>query len=162
MPSEKSTASQVDSHVSHSQLQAKKDQQRMTVISGQKCSELYKRQGPLGSLVKMLLTSSTWHSHARKLTWKVSATPCNHLLFQLVPSMLNIEGIECGLLPTLTVMDSAEKPMPPRKKTTKESGKVIGGQKPPLISVIGGKINPEWAEQFMGFPVGWTNIESKE
>lgn len=62
-----------------------------------------------------------------------------------------------GLLPTLTAMDSGDKPMPPRKKTTKESGKTTGGQKPPILSVVGGALNPEWCEAYMGFPVGHTS-----
>ena len=67
-----------------------------------------------------------------------------------------------GLLPTLTVMDSAEKPMPPRNKTTKESGKAMGGQKPPILSLVGGALNPEWCEIYMGFPVGHTEGLSRK
>jgi hypothetical protein len=62
-------------------------------------------------------------------------------------------------LPTPTVRDSADKPMPPRKKTTKESGKAMGGQKPPLLTVIGGPLSPEFCELLMCLPLGWTELK---
>ena len=62
--------------------------------------------------------------------------------------------------PTPCVRDSGEKPLPPRRKTTKESGKITGGQKPPLLTVIGGALNPTWVEWLMGVPLGWTELNS--
>ena len=56
-------------------------------------------------------------------------------------------------LPTPTVMDSANKPRPPRKKDGS------GGQKPPLLSVIGGPICPTFVEWMMGYPLGWTELK---
>jgi hypothetical protein len=73
---------------------------KMTVTSGLKCSGLYHKPGPLGSLVKMLLESSAWNSTECFLTWKVKATPSNRLLFQLAPSMPNTDGTEFGLWAT--------------------------------------------------------------
>lgn len=58
-------------------------------------------------------------------------------------------------LPTPTTFDSGN-PMPPRKKNPS------GGQKPPLVSVIGGKLNPEFVEYLMGYPLGWSEIEKPE
>ena len=60
-----------------------------------------------------------------------------------------------GFLPTLCARDSADKPMPPRKKNPS------GGQKPPLLSVVGEKLNPEWCEKFMHFPLGHTKVIDK-
>ena len=70
---------------------------KMTVTSGRKCSELYRKSGPLGCLVRTLLESSRWNSTECFLTWKVKATPSNRLLFQLAPSMPNTEETEFGL-----------------------------------------------------------------
>lgn len=109
-----------------------KEKDRMiTVISGLKCSGLYGKSGPLGSLVRMLLESSRWYSPARRLKWEVRPLyseritekeyctdknmlskpfvetlsvkdmPSNRYLFRLVPSEHRIEGIEFGLLPTV-------------------------------------------------------------
>lgn len=57
-----------------------------------------------------------------------------------------------GSLPTPTTFDSGS-PLPPRKKNKS------GGQKPPLVSVIGGKLNPSFVEWMMGLPQGWTDPE---
>ena len=59
---------------------------KMTVTSGQRCSELLRNCGPVGLLVKMLLESSTWHSTRCFLTWKVKATKQGRLYFQLAAS----------------------------------------------------------------------------
>lgn len=139
-----------------------KKQNKITATAGRKCLESLKISCPLGLLSKMLLASPVWASPVRKLTWKILATECNHILFQLLPSEHNIDGIESTSLPTLTVRDAIKKPMPKRNVTTKESGKVTGGQQEPLISVIGGAINPEWAELFMGAPINWTKREPSE
>ena len=72
----------------------------MTAISGRKCCESYARQGQLGSLVRMLLASSTWHSTRCILTWKRKATKSNRSLFQLAVSMHRTDEIESGLWPT--------------------------------------------------------------
>lgn len=59
---------------------------------------------------------------------------------------------------TPTTFDSGN-PLPPRKKYPG------GGQKEPLVSVIGGKLNPQFVEWMMGFPMNWTlpsEYENKE
>lgn len=43
--------------------------QTITVTSGQKCSALLTKSGPLGSLVKMLLDSPLWSKEGYSLTW---------------------------------------------------------------------------------------------
>jgi len=70
---------------------------RMTVTSGRKWLELLKNSNPLSSLVKMFLESSRWVSTKRLLTWKVSVTPQQRLVFRLVPSMPRIPDSEYGL-----------------------------------------------------------------
>ena len=105
---ERSTSSPGASPANHSVSPESKRERRMTVTSGRQCFALYNKHSPFGSLVKMLLTSPAWHSPARRLIWKVRATPCNHLLFQLAPSRLPTAGIESGLLPTLTASDATQ------------------------------------------------------
>lgn len=109
-----------------------KEKERMiTVTSGLKCSGLYEKSGPLGSLVRMLLESSRWYSPARRLKWgvrplyseritekeyctdknmlskpfvetlNVKDTPSNRYLFRLVPLEHRTEGTEFGLLQDL-------------------------------------------------------------
>lgn len=89
-----------DSHVNLIPLPASEEAQKMTVLSGQRCSELSRKSSQLGSLVKMLLESSTWNSTRCYLTWKESGTPARRLLFRLVRSMPRTSETGCGLLPT--------------------------------------------------------------
>ena len=103
---EQSQYYQEDFLASHSVQPGSEEARRMTVTSGRKCSELYRKSGPLGSLVRMLLESSAWRSTRCYLTWKASATPARRLLFRLVPSTPRTEGTELPLLPTPTARDS--------------------------------------------------------
>jgi hypothetical protein len=103
------------------------DEARLTTaISGRKCSESYKKQGPLGSVVRMLLESEVWNSDKVMLTWKAvpmmkrvemtntqlsltgsaetsreSVMKFSRLLFQLAPSTLPTDGTGCGYAPTI-------------------------------------------------------------
>ena len=79
---------------------------RMTVTSGRKCLELYRRSGPVGSLVRMLLGSSIWRSTRCMLTWKESATPSKRLLFRLSPSTPRTAATDAPLLPKITTFDA--------------------------------------------------------
>ena len=71
---EQLTLFQGDSRASRSVLPGSDEARRMTVISGRKCLELYKKSGPLGSLARMLLGSSKWRSTRCYLTWKAPDT----------------------------------------------------------------------------------------
>ena len=95
---EESLFSQEDFPASRSVMPGSGEARTMTAISGRKCSESYKRQGQLGSLVKMLLESSAWHSTKCVLTWKQKVTKSSRSLFQLAVSMPRTEETECGLL----------------------------------------------------------------
>ena len=81
---------------------------RTTVTSGRKCLGLYKKSGPLGSLVRTLLVSSAWRSTRCFLTWKVSATPAKRLLFRLVPSMPRTGGTGARFWPTVCATEASQ------------------------------------------------------
>ncbi len=131
---EKSMPLQEGCLVNHFLLQVKEREQRTTVISGLRCSESYKRSGPIGSLLRTLLASSRWYSPARRLKWEVNPLyservslylkddsnmllkpfavilnvkdiPSNRYLYRLVPSEHLTDGIGFGLLPTVTAQD---------------------------------------------------------
>lgn len=96
---------QEDFLASHSVQPGSAEARTMTVTSGRKCCELYRKSGPLGSLVRTLLESSAWRSTRCYLTWKASATPARHLLFRLVPSTPRTEGTGLPLWATPNTMD---------------------------------------------------------
>ena len=94
---EESLFSQEGFPASHSVVPGSGKAKTMTAISGRKCSESYKRQGQVGSLVRMLLESLDWHSTKCFLIWKRKVTKSKRSLFQLAVSMPLTEGTECGL-----------------------------------------------------------------
>ena len=107
------------------------EEARMTTVgSGQKCIASYKNAIPDGRFLKMFLESSIWASTRCFLTWKVKATKQQRLYFQLAPSMPRIEGIECGLLPT---MEANERNAYPRWTKTRKHGQ---SSEPNLAGVI--------------------------
>ena len=96
---------QADFLANHSVQPGSDEARKMTVTSGLKCSELYRRSDPVGSLVRMLLESSAWRSTKCFLTWKASATPAKRLLFRLVPSMPRTDETVVPFWPTPTARD---------------------------------------------------------
>lgn len=129
----------------------------MTATSGRRCLELSTSCGLLGSLERMLLTSSIWHSTMCLLTWKVKATPHGRLWFQLAASALRTKDTDLQSWPTPTAMDAA--PAEGRDihqviASMPESGLPGGGGT--------GNLNPEWTEWLMGFPTGWTELDASE
>lgn len=155
---------QEDFLASHSVQPGSAEARRMTVISGRKCCELYRKSGPLWSLVRTLLVSSAWRSTRCYLTWKASATPARRLLFRLVPSMPRTEETGSQLWPTIRMSEykgcgpywskSANHNL--RKKYL--TGTVISHYR----IRHGGILNPKWAEWLMGFPLGWTDLSASE
>ena len=97
---EQLTLFQEDSLANLSALPGNEMARMMTVTSGLRCSELYEKSSLLGSLVRMCLESSIWHSTKCFLTWKVKAMKHKRLLFRLVASMPRTEGTESLLWPT--------------------------------------------------------------
>ena len=93
---------QEDSPVSHSQSQETEGGQTMTAISGLRCLELSKKPNQDGSLERMFLASSTWHSTMCKLTWRENTTKSGNSYYRLLPSMRTTEEIESSSSPTET------------------------------------------------------------
>lgn len=146
---EQLTLFQEDSLASRSVLPGSEEARKMTVTSGLRCLELYRKSGPLGSLVRTLLVSSTWHSTRCLLTWKPSATPARRLLFRLAPSMPRTEDTALQLWPTMTAGVHGKKPY-------RQGGK-------PLTMIYAEKfgdaaLTPEFAEWLMGYEQKFTEL----
>ena len=179
--------SPADSLASRSVTQDEEAQRETTAISGRRCYESSGLSVHDSSWQRMftasLLLSKGWFSKLSTLTWKTRVTKLpQRLYFRLLPSVPHIEGIGSGfvptpdttggapnlnsnkhngpkslieyvqLLPTLTTSDATGKCPPAHHETRGHH----------LKDVIGGKLNPEWAEWFMGFPDGWTDLEGLE
>ena len=127
---------------------------QMTETSGRICSESYKSSSPLGLLTRILLEDSQWTSTRCYLTWRVLDMKQGHLLFQLVPSMPHIEGIEYSFLPTCRAAMSR---LALRKKTTGNFANVFNLED--ILHKNGYKLHPNFAEWMMGFPQNWTELD---
>lgn len=95
-----------DSRASRFPLPGSEQARAMTVTSGRKWSGALALSGPLGSLARMCLESSIWHSTKCVLIWKVSATPSGRSVYRLVPSMPRTNGNGSGLWPTPQAFDA--------------------------------------------------------
>ena len=176
-----SMLSQVDSRANHLATPGSEKEQKMTVISGQKCSELLQICNPLGLLVKMLLESSIWRSTKCFLTWKTGVTPQQRLLYRLVPSMprtaVNVlplsdiihentkteNSMPIYLWPTpLTVGIYGGSSSPKRLMKLQKAGIISPAEYMELSKRNGGQVNPVWVEWLMGFPIGWTDLNVSE
>jgi len=106
------TSSQQDTHASHLVRPGSDEARKMTVTSGRKYLTLCKQSGRLGAFSRMFLDTSVWASTKCYLTWKVKATPSNHLLFQLAPSMPRTDETESGLwaTPTAAISQGTTRP----------------------------------------------------
>ena len=139
---------------SHLALPGSAEARQMTATSGLRCFEQFGSPGPLGSLEKMLMASSTWGSPMRHLTWRSKVTWSGLSLFQLVPSGQTTEGIESGLLPTLTARDYRHPGNVERQRKRRAH--------PTLPVSLGVKLTPAFCEKFMGYPAGWTELNPSE
>ena len=147
--------------VSRSVVPGSNEARTMTAISGRKCSESYKRQGQLGSLVRMLLESSTWDSKKRALIWKGLAMQSNRLLFRLVPLAHSTGETEFGLLPTPTASDKVYGRKPSTKRKNNEPKTSLRDVLSEKFSIDGkgGSPHPTFVEAMMGYPIGHTDLK---
>jgi len=156
---------------SHLAQQESEKEQMTHDTSGLKCSELLSRQDPLGCCVRMLLDTSVWASTRCFLIWKVSATPDKRLLFQLVQKTRHTSESGCGLFSTPTALMPLESTDPVERIFKLKSGRLRKASKKGSTGSLNwsqerlhlGEIpTPELCENWMGYPIGWTEIKPSE
>ena len=154
------TLFQEDSLASRFLVPGTAEARTMTATSGRKCYESYPNSGPLGSLVKMCLESSLWHSTRCYLTWKRKATKANALLFQLAVSMPRTSGTESQFWPTPST-GAALCGGSGNFKTLKslaKRGLITEEERRQLSQGNGGKTNPDFLEWLMGYEQQFTKL----
>lgn len=143
---------------SHSVRPGSSEAKQMTVTSGLRCLELFGNSSHVGLLARMLLASSVWNSTARLLIWKPKGITSSRLYFQLVPSALLTDETEFLFWPTArtsTANGASQKEIDlGNPKTRLETAIMIYEGKDST-----GKVNPQFVEWLMGFPIGWTDLE---
>ena len=148
----------VVSLVNRSPLPGSSEAKTITVTSGRKCSGLYRKSGPLGLSVKMLLGSLTWNSAQCLLTWRAQGTRSNRLLFRLVPSVPLRDATGFGFWPTPQAGDALNFNI----RESQRNYDNLAGEMLRKGELVGGSLNPEWIEWLMGYPSGWTELEDLE
>lgn len=150
----------VDSHVSRSPSPGSTEAKTMTVTSGRKCSASYRSCGQLGSLVRMCLESSIWHSTRCLLTWKIKATPANRSLFQLAVLMPRTEDTECAFWPTPKASATMGGCSGARKTLQRmaDKGLITEEERRSFSAGNGGKTNPQLLEWLMGYEQQFTKL----
>ena len=156
--SEQLTLFPADSPVSRSLAPGGSEARRTTVISGQKCSELYGNSGPLGCLVRMCLASSIWHSTRCFLIWKAQDMKHSRLLFRLVASMPRTSGNGCALWPTITASGFVASGHQAALQRMVDKGMLTAEERRRMIAGNCGHINPELAEWWMGYTKTFTEL----
>lgn len=156
MSSEQLTLLSAASLASHTVLPGSEKARQMTVTSGRNIADLLTLSGPVGSLVKTCLESEQLFSTRCYLTWKTLTTPGGRLLYRLAPSARGMSGKEFLLWPTATNITNTG-----GAALCKWGGSRSRARLRQLVTPaeLNGSLNPEWVEWFMGFPIGWTDLE---
>ena len=149
-----------DSHASHSPLTGSVTARKMTVTSGLKCLESYENSSPLGSLVKMCLGSSIWHSTRCYLTWKRKDLKPNVSLFRLAVSMPRTKENEPALWPTPSTGAALCGGTGNLKtlRAMEKAGIITKVELRNLSQGNGGKTNPQLLEWLMGYEQRFTEL----
>lgn len=165
---------QEDFLASHSVSQEKWKVKMMFVSSGQRCLELLKRLGQPSLLRKMLVDHGNWSMKYAPI-WKALGTKRNRLVLKLRALERITSESDSGLLPTPNhslghggwSIGTAIRKRDGLK--TRKSGAKIGTDlkwHPSLIEAYqrgdGTILDPDWLEEFMGYPLQWTELNPSE
>ena len=147
-------------------------------VCGVSFSESYARFDPDTHMWKTAQRSLLGDSHECLQILPRSGRMSSGALLERTIKVPGTNASDCGLLPTLTVHGNNNRAGLTEKSgdglatvlrklptMTLQDAKNNGGPSearrntPPLNSVIGGPLNPEWCEWFMGWPIGWTGLQ---
>ena len=148
-----------DSPVSRFPLPGSDEARKMTVTSGRRCAELLKNSSPVGSLARMCLESSIWHSTRCFLSWKTSATPHKRLLFRLAVRTLRTE--ETGSLFWPTPKASGLGGCSGARKTLQamaNKGLITEEERRAMSAGNSSRTNPQLFEWLMGYEQKFTEL----
>lgn len=185
------TLSMVDFHAKISALQASKlDSKAQEADCGLKCSELSQSSDPVMLLLRTCVEQSISPSIPCTPVWSEKVTTSTLTSYRHLRLVRLTKEKDCSLSgsgkmwPTPTQRDykgtSAEEGLirndgksrmdqlpnavkfwpTPREFMYKDS--VVDRGKGNIGEKVGGQLNPDWAEQLMGYPEGWTDLDVDE
>lgn len=145
-------------------LPGSEEARKTTVISGQKCCELCKKSGLLGSSGKTYLDLFEARLTKSLKVWKRSTTPQGHI-FSRLKSAEPCSREKGSLLwprPTTGAPLCGGTHNFKQMQKLKEAGIITEEERKNLTQGNGGKSNPALMEWLMGFPIGWTDLDALE
>lgn len=128
------------------------------------------------SLARYDRASSSWKTSQRCLiegwetfsaTWPRSGLMRDGTCWELPTLGGRNRENECGLWPTLKASDAAQYSrnyayFERRAKIAPDLPVLVALRTPPTPSGFYGRLNPDWAEWLMGWPIGWTALDALE
>ena len=145
------TQSAADSHarILVQQTQMQLEFQELAVAFGSNTLESLEKSTQLGFSRKTLHFSrpGAWASSFK--TWPRSGTLLNGMCFLPTRRERSTSGRGYSFLPTPTAHNAKEGAYPAEWARNTRT----------LATYAGGKINPEWTEWLMGWPIGWTDLK---
>lgn len=152
---------QGDFLVNHSVQPGSEEARKMTVTSGLKCLELYRKSGPVGSLVRMLLDlfelrlmkffpgfKKADMKRGRTVSKLGMSADCSEVKESLLWPRPTTGAPLCGGTGNFKQMQKL-----------REAGVITEEERRNLTCGSGGNSNPALMEWLMGFPIGWTDLD---
>lgn len=161
---EQSQYYQEDFLASHSVLPGSEEARTMTVTSGRKCCELYRKSGPLGLLARMYLDLFEMQLMKYLKISRRKVTKQGHTLSRLVRSEHCSQEKESLLWPRPTTgapLCGGTHNFRQMEKL-RDNGIITEEERRNLTQGNGGRSNPALMEWLMGFPIGWTELSASE
>lgn len=160
----------VGSRASHFPAPGGDEARAMTVISGRKCYELWTNYSPHGSSARTFLdyflSMEVWRSDVCLLRWKHETTKSSGFsIIRLLASVPRTSETESSLWHTPTAHNAKEGAYPAeyRLNSPTLTAEASVGKPAKLwqtsVTPTPGKLNPEWVEWLMNFPIGWTEVD---
>ena len=108
---------------------------------------------------RMSEDTSLWGAHKLLVNLPKSGMTRSGKLFQLPRRVQRTLEKGCSFWPTLSANGMGNTGSQQMLQTLVDSGVLTTEEKKGMSAGNGGRINPTWAEWFMGFPTGWTDLE---
>ncbi len=97
--------------------------------------------------------------------WPRWGSLVNGECWELTTPEPHTDGTASGSWPTPTKSDATRGPTTPERNALKLGGISLVSavrHRPTIVPQAGGRVNPEWCEWLMGFPMGWTDLQPLE
>jgi hypothetical protein len=149
----------VGTHASHLVKQENEKEQTIHDICGPGYDKPLANYDQNTQSWKMSEGISLWGEHKLLENLPKSGMTQNGTLYQLHRKVPRTLGNGCSFWPTLSANGMGNTGSQQMLQKLVDLGQLTLEEKKAMSAGNGGRINPTWAEWFMGFPTGWTDLE---